>query len=63
MIKVVNIVSNKKSRLEGKASEIAFWMSKTVQDRISAVEKLRTDNMGGMNVRQGLQRVSRIIKL
>jgi len=52
-----------KVRLEGQSNDLSFWLSKTPQERIAALERIRQEyNRGkyGLDVR--LQRVCRVIK-
>ena len=50
--------------LKDQPSDFAFWMTKTVVERIAAVEKLRADYMRGLpDADQRLQRVCRVTSL
>ena len=54
--KNINIVKNDRDDLD-------FWLGKTVEERISAVEKLRTDFWGeDYEDKQGLSRVFKITR-
>ncbi len=60
MSEIVKVVTKKKlSDLKNDKSDLEYWLSKTDQERIEAVEKLRRQ-YGGSD--QRLQRVVRVIK-
>lgn len=60
MSEIVKVVTKKKlSDLKNDKSDLEYWLSKTHQERIEAVEKLRRQ-YGGSD--QRLQRVVRVIK-
>jgi hypothetical protein len=45
-------------------SDLAYWLSRPVEERIAAVERLRSDAMAGRpNAEQRLQRVCRVTQL
>lgn len=50
--------------LKDQPSDFAYWMTKTVAERIAAVEKLRADYMRGLpDAHQRLQRVCAVAPL
>ena len=52
-----------KSTLHGSSNDVLFWLSKSPEERVAAVEILRQRVFGGDGEsRQGLQRVCRIIR-
>ena len=60
MSEIVKVVTKKKlSDLKNDKSDLEYWLSKTDQERIEAVEKLRRQ-YGGSD--QRLQRVVRVTK-
>ncbi|MCA3217270.1 MAG: hypothetical protein ING59_01670 [Burkholderiales bacterium] len=45
-------------------SDLGYWLSRPVEERIAAVEKLRSDAMAGRpDAEQRLQRVCRVTQL
>jgi len=58
--KMVRVVT--KLSLSDEQDDVAYWLSLSVAQRISAVEILRQRVFGGVDgTRQGLQRVCRIV--
>ena len=60
---IEKVVAIKSMRVDPNAShdDYLYWMSKTIPERIAAVEQLRADYMRGLpNVDQRLQRVCTI---
>ncbi len=53
----------KKYKLKGQPKECCFWRKKSAQERLAALEEIRSEYNGWKyNARQGLQRVYRIVK-
>ena len=62
---IEKVVAIKSMRVDPNAShdDYLYWMSKTIPERIAAVEQLRADYMRGLpNVDQRLQRVCTITR-
>ena len=52
-----------KVRLEGQSNDLSFWLSKTPQERIAALELIRHEyNPGKYGPDIRLQRVCRVVK-
>lgn len=52
-----------KVRLEKQSSELSFWLSKTPQERIAALELIRHEyNRGKYGPDVRLQRICRVVK-
>ena len=52
-----------KVRLEDQSSDLSFWLSKTPQERIAALELIRNEyNRGEYGPDIRLQRVCRVVK-
>lgn len=53
----------KKYKLAEQPNDFTFWMSKTYEERLGALEQIRKEyNSWRYNAEQGFQRVYRIIK-
>lgn len=57
MERVVNIVGLRESQ-----SDLAFWLTKTPQERIAAIEILRQQYVRLQGIQPRLQRVCRVVK-
>jgi hypothetical protein len=53
-----------RTTLRAAPSDLAYWLSRPVEERIAAVEKLRSDALAGRpDAEQRLQRVCRVTQL
>lgn len=53
----------KKYKLDEQPDDLAFWRSKSYEERLEALEKIREEyNSWRYNAEQGFQRVYRIVK-
>ncbi len=52
-----------KFKIGEQPSDFAYWQTRTPQERLSALEKIRREwHAGSHDLEQGLQRVCRIVK-
>ena len=56
---IKKVVKKKKMDESSSADDLSFWLSRTAEERISAVEILRRQHYGSS---ERLQRVSRIVE-
>ena len=53
----------KKYKIDEQPSDFSFWQSKSYEERLEALEKIRKEyNLWRYNAEQGLQRIYRIVK-
>lgn len=56
---VEKVVTKKKMNESSSSDDLSYWLSRSIEERLSAVEILRRQHYGGS---ERLQRVSRIVE-